>query len=203
VAFPGWLDKSDRKVVGWGGCQSGLRTPSSFHRCQQLPGRCRVWGPLRVWLPASHRQYLQCPMQRESGGEHWLVCTLWRGLLLPGEVLGGQESSGEAPPAARRHCPHHMEHNGALVVLPLCSENTPPMFPSAAPPLTSPWWKGACCPEHIPPLPLRQPLPGEGLSLPGRSVVGLPPMPLRPLVFCFPINGRTCSPCCDVLFSWS
>jgi hypothetical protein len=49
---------------------------SSSRRCQQLPGRGRMRGPLRVGLPAGDRQHLQCPVQRQHSSEHRLVRAL-------------------------------------------------------------------------------------------------------------------------------
>ena len=57
-------------------------------RCQQLPRRGRLRGPLRVGLPAGDGQRLQRPLQREPGGEHWPVRALrplqFRHVLRPG-----------------------------------------------------------------------------------------------------------------------
>ena len=73
-------------------------------RCQQLPRRGRLRGPLRVGLPAGDGQRLQRPLQREPGGEHRPVRALRpaqhhlrRGFLQPGEVLGGPRGEPERP----------------------------------------------------------------------------------------------------------
>lgn len=62
-------------------------------RCQQLPGRGRVRGPLRVWLPARDGQRLQRPLQRERGSEHRPVRALrplqFRHVLWPGHRRRG------------------------------------------------------------------------------------------------------------------
>ena len=50
--------------------------PPHPRRCQQLPGRGCLRGPLRVGLPACDQQRLQRPLQREPSGEHWTVRAL-------------------------------------------------------------------------------------------------------------------------------
>uniref|UniRef100_G3SIC8 IF rod domain-containing protein n=1 Tax=Gorilla gorilla gorilla TaxID=9595 RepID=G3SIC8_GORGO len=66
--------EEQRLCEGVGAVNVSLSSPSG--RCQQLPRRGLMRGPVRVGLPAGDGQRLQCPLQRERGGEHRPVCAL-------------------------------------------------------------------------------------------------------------------------------
>lgn len=120
MTFPkGWSNQTDQgKVIDWVATNQALRLFPCSYRCQQLSWWSCVRGSVCVWLPASDRQCLQRPLQRECGSEHRPVCALWEWLLLPGEVLEVQRELGSG-------LPHK-------ALLPLCSENTVPV-PSSCP----------------------------------------------------------------------
>ena len=85
----------ERAIVG----EAAPSVPQNFdsvfgvRRCQQLPRRGRLRGPLCVGLPAGDGQRLQRPLQREPGGEHRPVRALrpqqFRHVLRPGRGRRG------------------------------------------------------------------------------------------------------------------
>lgn len=138
MTFPkGWSNQTDqRKVIDWVATSQALRLFPCSYRCQQLSWWSCVRGSVCVWLPASDRQCLQRPLQRECGSEHRPVCALWEWLLLPGEVLEVQREPGSG-------LPHKTDHSGLKLCCP-CVLRIQSPFPAAALcPATS--QQGACC----------------------------------------------------------
>lgn len=77
--------------------------PPPPRRHQQLPGRGRLRGPLRVRLPASDRQCVQRPVQRERGGEAGPVRPAARGAAAAPWCSSGSTSGFAStwPPKSR------------------------------------------------------------------------------------------------------